>query len=185
MEKEYVSHSGTKGQKWGVRRYQNLDGSLTAEGREHYGVGPPRKSAAEKKKSAVASMKEKSKESKARRAEKKAAKAEEDKIRSHENMKRYVRNHPNKLYKHRFEFSDEEIKTLVGQIDSDVKIKDISDKATDRTWGRIEKMSNHLGSIYKLGTNAKGLYNLAADVNNFMIDNETMSGKKWTKIGEK
>ena len=31
-------HFGIKGQKWGVRRYQNADGSLTPEGYEHYGV---------------------------------------------------------------------------------------------------------------------------------------------------
>ena len=30
-------HHGTKGQKWGVRRYQNPDGSLTPEGRIRYG----------------------------------------------------------------------------------------------------------------------------------------------------
>jgi hypothetical protein len=34
-----LCHFGIKGQKHGVRRYQNVDGSLTAEGREHYGVG--------------------------------------------------------------------------------------------------------------------------------------------------
>lgn len=31
-------HYGILGQKWGVRRYQNKDGSLTSEGRKHYGV---------------------------------------------------------------------------------------------------------------------------------------------------
>lgn len=31
-------HHGIKGQKWGVRRYQNDDGTLTAEGKERYGV---------------------------------------------------------------------------------------------------------------------------------------------------
>ena len=30
-------HYGVKGQKWGVRRYQNSDGSLTDAGRAHYG----------------------------------------------------------------------------------------------------------------------------------------------------
>ena len=33
-------HHGIKGQKWGERRYQNKDGSLTAEGYKHWGVSP-------------------------------------------------------------------------------------------------------------------------------------------------
>lgn len=32
----YLAHHGVKGQKWGVRRYQNEDGSLTSEGRKRY-----------------------------------------------------------------------------------------------------------------------------------------------------
>lgn len=38
----YLIHYGTPGQKWGVRKYQNEDGSLTPEGREHYGYGSER-----------------------------------------------------------------------------------------------------------------------------------------------
>lgn len=33
---EYLAHHGIKGQKWGVRRYQNADGSLTPEGIKRY-----------------------------------------------------------------------------------------------------------------------------------------------------
>lgn len=39
MENNYLSHHGVKGQKWGERKYQYEDGSLTAEGRRHYGYG--------------------------------------------------------------------------------------------------------------------------------------------------
>lgn len=37
-EGEYLQHFGAKGMKWGTRRYQNEDGSLTELGRKHYGV---------------------------------------------------------------------------------------------------------------------------------------------------
>lgn len=35
-------HHGILGQKWGVRRYQNPDGSLTEEGRRRYASGGPK-----------------------------------------------------------------------------------------------------------------------------------------------
>ena len=36
MNSNQVSHSGIKGMKWGVRRYQNEDGTLTEEGKKRY-----------------------------------------------------------------------------------------------------------------------------------------------------
>ena len=35
-ESNYLQHHGIKGQKWGVRRFQNEDGTLTADGKERY-----------------------------------------------------------------------------------------------------------------------------------------------------
>lgn len=39
VENDYnaIYHHGIKGQRWGIRRYQNEDGSLTPLGRKHYG----------------------------------------------------------------------------------------------------------------------------------------------------
>lgn len=39
---DFLAHHGTKNMKWGQRRYQNTDGSLTPLGRLHYGVGAAR-----------------------------------------------------------------------------------------------------------------------------------------------
>lgn len=38
-----LCHHGVKGQRWGVRRFQDKNGRLTAEGRKRYGYGPARK----------------------------------------------------------------------------------------------------------------------------------------------
>lgn len=37
MEKNNLAHAGVKGMRWGVRRYQNKDGSLTPAGKKRYG----------------------------------------------------------------------------------------------------------------------------------------------------
>ena len=42
MNEDELKHWGILDMHWGVRRYQNPDGSLTELGREHYGVGPAR-----------------------------------------------------------------------------------------------------------------------------------------------
>lgn len=43
MPEYYLVHHGIKDQKWGIRRYQNEDGSLTPEGRKRYGIGNSRR----------------------------------------------------------------------------------------------------------------------------------------------
>ena len=37
LQQDFLCHYGVKGMKWGIRRYQNPDGSLTAEGIQRYG----------------------------------------------------------------------------------------------------------------------------------------------------
>lgn len=38
MSEQYLEHHGIKGMKWGVRRYQNYDGSLTSAGKRRQGI---------------------------------------------------------------------------------------------------------------------------------------------------
>ena len=42
-ETEMLEHHGILGMKWGIRRYQNPDGSLTELGKKHYGDGTDHK----------------------------------------------------------------------------------------------------------------------------------------------
>ena len=36
MDNNYLAHHGIKGMKWGVRRYENYDGTLTPAGKKRY-----------------------------------------------------------------------------------------------------------------------------------------------------
>ena len=54
----YLAHHGIKGQKWGERKYQYKDGSLTPEGRKRYGViGSTKAYISQRRKNARASWK--------------------------------------------------------------------------------------------------------------------------------
>lgn len=38
MRQVFIKHSGVKGMKWGVRRYESSDGTLTPAGKKRYGA---------------------------------------------------------------------------------------------------------------------------------------------------
>ena len=99
-EEEYLAHHGTKGQRWGVRRFQNSDGSLTAAGKLKYQVGNGERSVSKKvdPKSAAKLKKQQTKEAdKLERLKiKEAAKNEKrkeklEKKKSHMTNKEYVK----------------------------------------------------------------------------------------------
>lgn len=73
-------HHGIKGQHWGVRRYQNSDGSLTPEGREHYGIGQKIKGAADAIRKKIKPTKEELDESLAKAERKRDIRAEKQQI---------------------------------------------------------------------------------------------------------
>lgn len=58
---DYLEHHGIKGQKWGVRRYQNADGSLTAAGKSRYGDKPKKAGSSDSTKQEKSSPRERAK----------------------------------------------------------------------------------------------------------------------------
>ena len=68
QEKNVLAHHGILGQKWGIRRFQNPDGSYTAAGKERYGRGEEKKQVSESKQEEAQKDPEQIKKDKARKA---------------------------------------------------------------------------------------------------------------------
>lgn len=156
----YLAHHGIKGQKWGIRRYQNADGSLTAEGRKRKGLGAPRRSLKE------------------HLADRKAAQ-EKTPEQAKEELKEYLRKHPKKLPKYGNMLTRAEAQEVINNIQFDRQLKDIRKQEIDRGFETIRNVTNTMQTVGNAINAGKNVYNAYADIHNSLG-----KGKKLTKIGE-
>ena len=107
-----LQHHGIKGQKWGVRRYQNADGSLTPAGKKKYGT---KENMEDRKKQTINNLSTGVKAAKAlddsARPGSEIAKRHGDKIRSKERIatENAVREHATKM-------TDQELRDAVNRL---------------------------------------------------------------------
>lgn len=166
----YLAHHGIPGQKWGVRRYQNKDGSLTAEGRKRRGLGEARNS-----------MRERFAKKRQEKAVKNAKTAEQEK----EELKEYLRKHPKKLPKYSRELTQEDANEIISNIQFDRRLKDIKKQEYERVLDKVRTTTNTIQTVGNLINAGKSIYNSYVEVNNALIDAGKIVGTRQTKIGEK
>ena len=131
IEVNFLAHHGVTGQKWGERRYQNKDGSLTPLGRIHWGIGQARNAVSNKLKTRKSFRLETDSEKRKRlklKAEKKEEnkklklqKAEEAKqkkavVIENKKAKLIAKGDKDAIYKNRELFSDEELDKAMARI---------------------------------------------------------------------
>ncbi len=175
--KEFLAHYGIKGQKWGVRQFQNTDGSLTAEGRRRYGIGPERGS--------KEALKQKQKEErKSLRAKQKADKKAQTAEQQHDATMKYLRNHPAKVYKYRNQISETDAKKLVSQIQFDRQLKDLRDSEIKRGWDKVRRISDNANTVANLLNNSTRIYNSTADIQRALVAAGKLNATPMTKIGQ-
>lgn len=181
----YLSHHGIKGQKWGQRRYQNLDGSLTAEGRKRLGYSLNPKG--NKKESSVKKLVDMAKSKRAEKAE--ARKAEKEATEKQKRMD-YYRDHPEQMYKHRKELKPAEVDEIMRNVQFDKRLKDISQAENQKNFNALQNTirnaSNAMQTVNGFYQTGKNVYNNIAEVNNALVDMGVFpNGKKMQRFGEK
>ena len=135
----YLEHHGIPGMRWGVRRYQNSDGSLTNAGRKRYGDGNVNS-----------------------RSERKAAKAQAKAAKRREK----ILNNPKLLKKHLNEYSDKEINDALKRFDQMQRLEGASRNRSKA--GKIKRAlaaTVGTGALIVSGYNtAKNLYKIKKDI---------------------
>ena len=179
----YLVHHGTKGQKWGIRRYQNPDGTLTALGRARLGL----KGTYDGAKNAVKNAKNAIKQAKLKRQRKanlkkanaaKKAKAEEQAMID----KAIASGDAEQINKIRDKLTTEQINAAMLRIDA---MNKLNMKAEGPS--KTEIAFNKLSEINKYMDTGISFYNNFAKISNgfFGTDLRQLDGKLGSEIKSK
>lgn len=153
MENSALTHHGILGMKWGIRRYQNADGSLTAAGKK-------------RQKKQQAKNLEKARKARADKKEQELATAEKRKaILNGRSAK--------DLYENAHLFTTKELQDAHFRLQLERNIKELAPKEKSKIQKTIEGMRTAADAIDKGAT----LYNNIAKVHN------AFSSNKWKTIG--
>ena len=156
-------HFGIKGMKWGVRRYQNKDGSLTAAGQKRYDK-------------AVKKMNDSSESSRSRKRAKKtveklggAKKATEEKESTEETRQRMLKStDAREIYANRHLLSTNELNERINRIDTEARLKskiveDHEKTGMDYVNDKMKSTTNTINNVTNFFRSVDGAYSAVAN----------------------
>lgn len=166
-----ICHRGIKGQKWGLRRYQNLDGTLTPAGKKRYAKGKAKEEKKELRRNEKTLKRLAREESKLHKKELKDQKEKKSLI--DKKQKIFDSGDTKKMYENRHLFSNEEINAFNARKRAEESIKpERKEKKTGLE--KAETLVNNLSRA--TGTAIKGFdtYTKAATMINRISGKETL-----------
>lgn len=131
MEEE-LKHYGVKGMKWGVRRFQNSDGSLTSEGRKRYNGNDLKE--AQKKVDKGKAMVDGVKKTRVKAAEKQ---------------------HEKKIKDDLSKMSDAELRDIVNRLNMEERYTQVmKSRGVEAGKNRVDKILEYAGTALTIGSSA-------------------------------
>lgn len=127
-----LQHHGVKGQKWGVRRFQNADGSLTNEGRRRYSNDD------------------------FKNAKKKIDKGKEVvDVATKAKKKAVEKQHEQKIKKDLSEMSDQELRDIVNRLNMEERYTQVmKSRGLEQGKSRVDKILDYAGTALTIGSSA-------------------------------
>lgn len=162
MDNTELRHHGTRGMKWGIRRYQNPDGSLTEEGRRRYGVGSGRDTRSSGKPGAKLTIFGKKKGSA------KSDNSEEDEKAKLEAKKQEVLNSRSAkaVYENAHLFSDQELQTAYNRLNLERNIANLVPHEVSKGQQYAKKFVETGKTVEEVAKTGMSMYNNIARLYN-------------------
>ena len=164
---DYLAHYGILGMHWGIRRYQNKDGSLTSEGRKRAGLNDKTGNARHKPSSAKKLVAQRiSALEKARQA--KAAKKEHEANK----QKALASGSAAEVLKFKGELSNQELQNVISRLNFEKQLSSIASSETQTAWDKVGSITDKMGKMINLTNKGIEAWNVFAKISNSFSDNQ-------------